>query len=190
MNPLLESFPTAVRVDGAVYEVNADFRVCLKIILAFEDTELTDYEKQEVMLRLLYPVVPGNLQEAASKAVRFLDGGESQQDGSIGDHRRLYSFSKDAKFIYSAVKQTHGIDLETVGFLHWWKFLYLFMDLREDCTFQRLIYYRQKLRRGKLTKEEREYCNSIAELLALPEDAGQYQHNEDIAGRFFAQLTN
>ena len=54
MNYLVDRFPDAVRVNGTIYPVNADFRVGLRIMCAFEDKRLTDWEKQIVMCSLLY----------------------------------------------------------------------------------------------------------------------------------------
>lgn len=171
MNALTEHFPTRVKIDGQYYELNTDFRVGIKIMLAFEDAELSAFEKQLVMLRLLYKEIPPDTQKACEMAVKFLDCGEDKgTSGSSGDGTRHYSFSKDAKYIYSAIRQSHGIDLDTTPYLHWWKFCYMFMDLREDCMFSRILYYRQQRRRGKLTAEERAYCAQIADILDLPGD--------------------
>ncbi|ADY54714.1 putative protein GP15 [Syntrophobotulus glycolicus DSM 8271] len=171
MNILTEQLPTAVEIDGAVYELDTDFRSCLNIILAFEDQELTDYEKQIVLLQLLYREIPENAKEACRLGVKFLDCGEEQgEGGSHGDGAgRLYSFNQDAKYIYSAIKQSHGVDLETVDYLHWWKFCYMFLDLREDCFFHRLIHLRRQKNLGKLTKEERELYYKIQDIVDLPE---------------------
>ena len=171
MNILTEQLPTAVEIDGAIYEINTDFRICLNIILAFEDLELTNFEKQMVMLELLYKEMPDNLQEACRLAVKFLNCGENQQiesgnDDAIG---RLYSFEQDAKYIYSAIKQSHGLDLEELDYLHWWKFSYMFLDLKENCFFNRLICLRRQKKLGKMTKEEKELYFRIQDIVDLPE---------------------
>ena len=46
MNALCDGFPTAVAIGGREYAINADFRDCLQIILAFEDGTLTPEEQQ------------------------------------------------------------------------------------------------------------------------------------------------
>ena len=103
-------------------------------VIAFEDPELTGLEKQAVMLENLYPEQPTDPTAACEIAVRFLNGGSETGEGEEDEPLRLYSFSKDAGFIFSAFRQTHGIDLETAE-LHWWKFLALFMDLGAETTF-------------------------------------------------------
>ena len=81
---------------------------------------------------------------------------------------RLYSFSKDAPLIYSAFRQTHGVDLERED-LHWWKFIALFMDLSGDTAFGNLINLRRRIKTGKATKEERQAAREIGDLLEVPE---------------------
>ena len=61
MNPLLTSFPEAVRIDGVRCPLNTDFRVGLRIMAAYEDPGLTAVEKQVVLCRLLYQSQPPDL---------------------------------------------------------------------------------------------------------------------------------
>lgn len=172
MNILAERFPTSVEINGKEYALNTDFRVGLKTILAWEDPELTAREKTLVMLRLLYKVIPPDTQKACELAVYFLNCGEEKDDGEAAESpvRRVYSFTKDAKYIYSAIRQTHGIDLETVKYLHWWKFCYLFLDLDPDCMFQQMLHLRQQKQRGKLTKEEQAIYYRLRDILDLPQE--------------------
>ncbi len=170
MNALLENPPESIEIDGKEYEINYDYRTCLKIILAFEDDDLTPGEKTQVMLELLYKDIPHNIQIAAEKAVLFLDCGEERSENSDSDDssERLYSFSYDSKFIFSAIKYSHGIDLDECPNLHWWKFNYLLFDLDENCFFNRLIYFRRQKAKGKLTKEESEVYYSMHSVFELP----------------------
>ena len=177
MNILSDRFPTAIRIDDKVYSVNADFRNCIKIILAFEDRELTIEEKYQVMLIRLYGEdMPKNVEQAIEKAIRFLDCGvERIQDQR--EPRRVYSFKRDAKYIYSGIHQTHGIDLETVEFLHWWKFVFLFTDLTDGCAFNNILSLRQRKADGKLTKEERAVFMKAPEIFDL--DWEPYEEEEE-----------
>lgn len=168
MNILTDRLPVSVEVGGVEVPIHTDFRVALSIIRAFEDPELTWFEKQSVMLRQLYETLPEDIPAALEAAVRFLNGWK-EPDLEPDDGPRTYSFEKDAPYIYSAVYQTHGIDLETVEYMHWWKFCCLFFDLSEDCFFSRICYLRQKRNKGKLTKEEKAYCRSIRYILELPD---------------------
>lgn len=163
---LTDRFPTAVKVDGEVYEINTDFRVGLKIVQAFEDPKLTNFEKQAVMCGLLFKNVPSNYAGAANAAKKFLDCGEEAEAPS---GPRVYSFTKDAQYIYSAFLQTYGIDLQTAE-MHWWKFCYMFGDLAEDTTFAQMRSLRDRKARGKLTKEEKQLWMRLHDILDLEEE--------------------
>lgn len=186
MNVLIDGLPEAVEIDGQEYEINTDYRVGLQIMTAFEDPNLTGFEKQAVMLRLLYPAVPSDARRASELAVKFLNcGQEAKQSDEESDATRYYSWSQDARYIMSAIEQTYQIDLSTAG-LHWWRFSYMFLDLHEDCFFSRLIYLRKQKEKGKLTKEEKEWYYSMREVVDLPE---VYTSEEQAAiNKFMAQL--
>lgn len=173
MTILTDRLPESVEIDGREYEINSDYRVCLRIMEAFEDNELAPAEKQAVMLELLYPEMPEDIAAACTMGLKFLNCGEEAAGAAAEAPERLYSLTKDARYIFTGILQTHGIDVERIDKLHWWKFCYLFMDLREDCFFSKIIYYRTQHQKGKLTPEEREYYDanrSVFELPRSPED--------------------
>jgi hypothetical protein len=167
MNLLVEDLPEAVEIDGIETPINSDFRSCLRVILAFEDNELTGLEKQMLLLANLYPERPGNIEKAIEQAIKFLNGG--REDGDDGTHKpRVYSFSKDADLIFAAFYQTHGIDHQTTE-LHWWKFQALFMDLGADTAFCQLVNLRKRVKTGRATKEERRAAREMGAIFDVPE---------------------
>lgn len=166
MNILTDRFPTKIRVGDEICEVDADFRNCIKIVMAFEDEELAPSDKYEILIRRLYKKIPQDLEIAAKRGIQFLDCGE-ETDETQRSAKRVYSFQKDGKYIYSAVRQTHNIDLETVEFLHWWKFVFLFSDVAGGSTFANIVSLRDKRNRGKLSKEERAIFNRSRDVLDL-----------------------
>lgn len=167
MNLLVDELPDSVEIDGNEYLLNTDFRACLNVILAYEDINLTDYEKQVILLTNLYPAIPENIEKAFEKALKFMDGGESPK-GSGPAKSRVYSWSKDSNMIYSAFKQTHGIDLTTEK-LHWWKFLALFMDLGAETAFSSIVNLRSRVKSGKASKDEKAAARDMGELFEVPE---------------------
>lgn len=161
--------PTAVEINGIEYPINSDFRTCLRIILAFEDEELTNNEKAMLLLDNLYPEIPHDQIEATRQGMKFLNGGKvADEDEEEGGGPRLYSFEKDANLIFAAFRQTHGIDLETVE-MHFWKFLALFMDLGSETTFCQLIGLRKRVKSGKATKEEKEAAREMGDAFLIEE---------------------
>ena len=120
------------------------------------------------MLSNLYYEIPENTLQATEKASWFLNGGSKETSTNNG--LRLYSFQKDANFIFAAFRQTHGIDLQTTQ-LHWWEFLALFMDLGQDTTFCQLTALRKRVKSGKATKEEKQAAKSMGDMFVIEEFA-------------------
>lgn len=175
MNALLNKFPTKIRIDNIDYEINSDYRNCLKIILAFEDDELTVEEQYYIMLSLLYKKMPENIELAIEKAILFLNCGKEYE---VSESRRTYSFSKDSEYIYSAMNQTHNIDLESIEYLHWWKFVFLFMDVDKDCTFSYITSLRYKKNNGKLDNYDKKIWIEMREIVDLDYSSEDEEESE------------
>ena len=165
MNPLINSFPTKIKIDDNIYDINPNFKNCLMIIKAYEDEDLTIQEKHLIMIKRLYKQMPLNIEKAIIKGIKFLNcGEETPQEPKI--LKRFYSFEKDSKYIYSAMNQTHHKDLEYED-MHWWKFCLLFLDIGKDTTFSNILALRQKRSKGKSTKEEKKLFTESREILDL-----------------------
>lgn len=165
MNILIDALPTTLLVDGREIPIRSDFRSCLRVLVAFEDNDLTPQEKQIVLLANIYPDVPENTMEALEKAYWFLSGGNDTVSNDE-PKSRLVSYSKDANLIFAAFRQTHNIDLVTTD-LHWWAFLALFMDLGQDTFFCQLTSLRSRVASGKASKEDVEMKNSLGDLFEV-----------------------
>lgn len=180
-NYLMNDPPTELEVGDVFYPIDSDYRNCLTIIKAFEDNELTDGEKIFVMLDRLYVIrdkegnaltaVPDNQQEAAEKAVWFLNCADSMQSADTG---RIYSLDKDSKWIRSAFEKTYGIlfsesYLKTGSSYHWWEFCYKFLDLDDNSFFIKLMGIRARLNKGGkyATEEDKQFRRNNPELFNL-----------------------
>lgn len=185
MNVLTDKFPTKINVNNKVLRINSDFRNCIKIIEAFEDDDLFDEEKYLILIRRLYidEVKEEDLEQAIIKGIKFLDLGEENENNEE-NVKRLYSFSKDDSYIYTGIRQSHNIDLNSIEYLHWWNFVYLFLDIGQDCMFNQLVYYRKRKNEGKLTKDEKKVYISMRKILDLDYE-GDDEENE-----FMRQLNN
>lgn len=169
MNVLTDNFPTKIKVNNKILKINPDFRNCIKIIEAFEDEDLFVDEKYLILIKRLYidEIEDNDIEEAILKGIKFLDLGEENKDDNTIIKKRLYSFTKDDNYIYTGIRQSHNLDLNSIEYLHWWNFVYLFLDIGQDCMFNQLIYYRQRKNEGKLTKDERKVYLSMRKILDL-----------------------
>lgn len=186
MNVLTDKFPTKINVNNKVLRINSDFRNCIKIIEAFEDDELFDEEKYLILIKRLYTdeVKEEDLEQAIIKGIKFLDLGEENENNEE-NVKRLYSFSKDDSYIYTGIRQSHNIDLNSIEYLHWWNFVYLFLDIGQDCMFNQLVYYRKRKNEGKLTKDEKKVYISMRKILDL-----DYEEENEEDDEFMRQLNN
>lgn len=187
MKLLVDALPEVVEVGGVEVPIRCDHRTCLRIILAFEDPDLTADEKRALLLYNLYPEIPENVQEAYEVGVRFLDGGKGEaREGKA--RPRMVSFSKDADLIYAAFRHTHGIDLSRET-LHWWQFLALFMDLGSETTFCQLVSLRQRVKTGKATKEELKAYRENKDIIDVPEPDTRTLEDREREQEFFRLLS-
>ena len=168
MNYVLDTLPTAVRIDGKAAEINTDFRVCLRVIQALNDDRLLEHEKLTVLLTLLYPTPPENTALAIKQGLKFLNCGKEADSAKVRQ-LQVYSLEKDSEYIYTAFKSSFNIDLNKIEYLHWWEFRSLFADLGRDCFFSTLVSLRSRRNSGKLTKAEQEFVNRNIDIVSLSE---------------------
>jgi hypothetical protein len=190
MNILVDRLPEAIRIGEDIHPIDPDFRNCIRIMLAYEDNELTPNEKQSILVHNLY-TDPNSLKDyhqAAIKAIKFLNGGDEILDEGTGiSVHRLYSFSKDSKLIFAAFQQTHDIDLQNVDFMHWWKFMALFMDLGSETLFCSIVALRKRVHDGKASVEEKRMYYEMEDLFKVPDidtrTVEQKEHERDFMER-------
>lgn len=152
-------------------------------MLAWEDDTLTNYEKKITTLDNLYLEVFDDADGALKQALKFLNGGRTEVPDD-DNPLRLYSFDKDAQFIFSAFRSTHGIDLATAD-LHWWTFLALFMDLGSETTWCRnILAVRQAVLTGTATKEQLQAYNEHPEIYELSEPDDRSPEENEISDTF------
>jgi hypothetical protein len=165
LNILTDKLPTFLQIGDSSCAINADFRNCLKIIMAIEDPSLARVEKNLILYNNLYKDRPTDIQQALEMGIWFLNLGKEMDSDGV----RVFSWQKDADLIYSAYQQTHGIDLEAIEFMHWWKFMALFMDLGSDTVFCNLVSLRKRVKTGKASKEERSAARELGDMFLVPE---------------------
>lgn len=160
--------PVTLNVKGRDFAINADFRPCLNIMRMFERNDLTDREKIECMVGILYvDEIPDELlPDAAQEAVWFLNLGDDVQSKGNRGVGRLFSWEQDLKFIISAVDKSAGFSIRSREFYHFWEFMSAFFESGE-CVFNTLVHQRKLKKTGKQTKADREWWaenRDIAEL--------------------------
>lgn len=166
--------PTSLDVGGKEYAIRTDYRVILDILAAMNDPEIfepgmTEDEKKieqtMTMLQILYidfdSIPPKDYQEAAEKAVDFIDCGIK------GDNKpkpRTMDWEQDAPIIAPEVSKVAGRDIR-VGETHWWEFFGYYLGIGEG-VFNTIVSIREKRRKGKkLEKWEKEFYQNNKNLI-------------------------
>lgn len=178
------SLPYSLSVNGVNYEIREDFRAILDILSAFADEELSDPEKTQAMLEILYwPVIPPpqDLTEAAEKALWFIDCGVVHEDTPLP---RVIDWEQDAGIIFPAVNRIAGFETRGFQIIHWWTFYGWFMEIG-DGLFSQVLSIRQKLSKGKrLEKWEQEFLQNNKKLCELEKSTDKSKEEFD----YFAEL--
>lgn len=153
--------PKSIEIEGINYEIRSDFRVVLDIFCALNDPDLSDRERGEVVLDILYPsfyageMPPEHYEEALKKALWFINGGEENKTST--KPMKLMDWEQDFTYIVAPVNRVAGCEVRSLPYLHWWTFLSFYNEIGE-CLFSQIVGIRKKRKTGKkLDKSEREW---------------------------------
>lgn len=174
MNILIDYLPKTVRIGGAEYPIHTGFRTSILFELLARDKKIKDEYKIEGLLRLYYPEVPDDRDEAVKKALWFYNCGHQKKkkdeknktSAEFRKNKALYSFEKDAHLIYAAFKAQYGIDLQDMEDLHWWKFSAMFDGLTNEHPIRQIMEIRGMSTAG-MPKKQIERINKLKEFYSL-----------------------
>lgn len=191
MSLLTEVAPQSVMIEGQEYEIDADFRNCIRFEQLMFDPDIQDDLRGILALNLFYPEIPQNVQAAFEHILRLYSAAQGQEQRKASGNsqqKRIYSFEHDSEYIFAAFMADYRIDLNEIEFLHWWKFRALFAGLKPDNLICKIMEYRaadlsklkgeerkfyQKMQKQyalPVPKAEQEKCNAIAETLLISGD--------------------
>lgn len=171
MNLFYEEYPETVKVHGKDVRIITDFRDYIKLQDAITDPNVSEYEKYMIICDFFLDDCV--VDESAINALTdFLLMSEIERAG-IGkekaDNKPLFSFSVDFPYILSAFISVYGINLQTVKYMHWWKFRTLFDGLPDSTEIKQRIMYRSIDPSTIKDKEERKRIRRIQNAIMLPD---------------------
>ena len=173
---LTEALPESVWIHGKEYPIQCDFRIGIKLDGILR-SELEDQEKIKRMLVLYFKDnIPPNIPAAIDKIIWFYRCGEVLDNEDEEKKKRLYIrrkskdpacvLTQDAPYVYAAFMDQYGIDLTSVTFMHWWKFMALFESLGDETKMSKIMYYRQASTSG-MSKERRAFINEMKKIYKI-----------------------
>lgn len=180
MNFFYEDLPRTVHVHGEEIPIITDFREYIRLLDMLKCEELNAMQKLTLLTQyFLYEIEVDK--EAISALTEFVvmdfdswqkgneeDGIEPDRHGS---NKNLYSYEMDYPFILSGFMRDYRIDLESVEYLHWWKFRMLFDGLSEDTEIKQRIMYRSIDLSDIKDKDERKRISRIQRRIQLPQES-------------------
>lgn len=169
------------------YDIITDYKSIIDIMIMYEKANLTDQEKNYLMLQMFYcGNVPNDTQQAFEKAIEFLNvvTTSAENNPNKEDYGRLFSFEQESYYIFFAINYSHNDILKTNSDLHWWDFYSKFMQLKEDCEFIDIVNNRLAHKMGKATKEQQKARKEYPEKYILGEqrkiDDKQFQRAKEM----------
>lgn len=183
MNFFYEAFPDTVNIRGEEVSIITDFREYIRLLDMLKCNELNAYQKRAILgdyfldeitvdddaIDALTEFVVMDLDSKGKDSDEDdLDENNSEQSGS---KKNLFSYEIDYPFILSGFLRDYGIDLNTVDYLHWWKFRMLFDGLSEDTEIKQRIMYRGIDLLDIKDKGERKRIAKIQRRIQLPAEA-------------------
>ena len=182
MSLLTEKAPLSVEIGGQYYEIDADFRNCIRFEQLMFDPQVPEDLRGVLALNLFYPEIPPDLPEAINKILWVYSA--TQEDNrkapNSGRQKRIYSLEHDADYIFAAFMADYGIDLNEIEFLHWWKFRALFSGLKPDNLICKIMEYRAA-DLSKLKGEQKKFYQQMQKQYALPIPQAEQEKCDAIA---------
>jgi hypothetical protein len=113
--------------------------------------------------------MPDTLQEAVDIILwfyRFSNKETTESKKSGGNFEQAISFEQDSNLIFSAFLSQYSINLQSIGYLHWWEFKALLEGLKEDEKLSKVMAYRLT-DTSKMKGEEKKFYNKMKELYKI-----------------------
>lgn len=178
MNCLFESFPETVKVSGKHYRIVTDFREWIKLSEFLKNVDQITLQVCQMILDWYIDPPPNDVAQAIHALQNFMTAdemypfcNETDENTEIEEEshqeKQAFSFNQDAGCIYSAFLEVYGIDVETVPYLHWWKFKLLFDNLPSNTEIKERIYYRTVNLNEIKDKQERDRIEKIRKRIAI-----------------------
>ena len=177
--------PYSIELNGELYDIRTDFRVILDILQAMSDPELTEQEKNVVMLQILYcdpnDIPEECLEEALLKGKEFIDSGISEEEHT--SRIKLMDWEQDSPIIAPAINKNIGKDIRSLKYMHWWTFMGAYLEIYEGLFHQVLMIRQKKAKNQKLEKWEAEFYRNNKTLIDLKNNSRERSQEEKDALR-------
>ena len=188
-NILLDKLPQFTRQN---LRIRTDFRESIKFELLMQDSKITEKEKIMLALKLYYYDISKikDIKLAIDEILWFYRCGKEIRElkGSKKEEvriKQIYSYEFDDEYIYSAFMEQYKIDLNSIKYLHWWKFKALLLSLNENVLFCKIMGYRTMNLSKIKDKKMKSHYNKMQKLYTLPDMRSEEEKEEDFANELW-----
>lgn len=131
-------YPTKIEANGNIYEINTDYRVAEACFKAINDKDISDLERFYAVETLLLGenVLSEDENILKDKIGIYLRCGEKE---NIKQEEKDMDYIKDKKRIKTSIRQVYNnLDIEKLGYLHWWEYNELISGLTSDSLLNKI----------------------------------------------------
>lgn len=182
-NVLLDILPT----EWNGYKVNTWFQVGIQLLMIQDDYTLSEFEKIELYLDLLFSNDDGLLrkhpigEELAQCVGWFLTGWNHDRESKSKQNKRLVDYDVDQWRIYADFRQIYNIDLKESN-MHFWEFMGLLWNMPyKSSSFIQVIEIRRKEITSTTSKEEKKAIQEAQSVYALEDNKVKEYSIEEVS---------
>ena len=172
--------------------IRTDFRESIKFELLMQDNKISKEDKIAYALKLYYyePNKINNIETAVKDILWFYSGGNKEKELTKKEqtkerNKQIYSYEFDNEYIYSAFMEQYGIDLNSIKYLHWWKFRALMSCLNENTQFVKIMGYRNTELSSIKDKSMKSFYKKMKRQYALPDMKSEEEKELDFANELW-----
>ena len=186
MNILLDDLPETIKVDGEEYFADTDFRTMIIFEKIITDDAIDPRSRISMLVDLVLTASQPREKALAMDGIIYLyscgeptEGRNTPKNGEVVLRpKMIYDYEHDAPYIYGAFMSQYGIDLNSIEYLHWWKFQALFRSLNSENKIVEIMGYRAADLSKIKNDEERHRIQRLQQIYALPQT---YTYEEKVA---------
>ncbi len=191
MNILIDQLSTILKDRIGNIEFNTDFRTSILFEMMMMDRKISKEDKVANAILLYYPnpkeikdiskAIDDILWFYSCRRIEDLNSTENKKKSKnrSGKNTNIYDYEYDDGYIYSAFLQQYGIDLQDIGYLHWWKFKAMFNSLSSDTKIVEIMEYRS-IDLGQIQdKKEKAKYKKLKEIYRLPDMRTEEEKEND-----------
>ena len=174
-------------------KIRTDFRESIKFELLMQDKTINEKDKVIQALKLYYYDLSKitDIKQAIDEILWFYSCGKNEKvdnttnNKEIKEEKQIYSYEFDDEYIYSAFMEQYKIDLNSIRYLHWWKFKALMNSLNENTQFVKIMGYRSIDLSKIKDKDMKKSYKKLKKQYALPDMRTTEQKEADFGKAFW-----